>query len=134
MEQRTTLIGPKGADIEGTFKWIEERLKRVEDKLWPHADGSGTERYDNWTQRSDGLDYPGSYGVGPNKVSATPDQKTVEPVGDLEVGDPVRVLKDDNNVDPEVYTVQALADEGRLVYVKDGHPGYMRDRVVQVKG
>jgi hypothetical protein len=31
------------------------------------ADGSGTERYDNWTQHSDGTDYPGSYGVGPQK-------------------------------------------------------------------
>src|ERR1700678_1575670 len=31
----------------------------------PEVAGSGTERYaDNWTQVSDGTDYPGSYGVG----------------------------------------------------------------------
>jgi hypothetical protein len=52
---------------------LDVRVKAIEDKLWPPvADGSGTERYDgsgtgryadNWTQVSDGSDYPGSYGV-----------------------------------------------------------------------
>ncbi len=48
---------------------LHERVQRIEDKLWPPvADGSGTERYDNWTQHSNGTDYPGSYGVGPETV------------------------------------------------------------------
>ena len=55
---------------------IDRRLHCIEEKLWPKADGSGTERYadgsgteryaDNWTQISNGKDYPGSYGVGPD--------------------------------------------------------------------
>ena len=44
---------------------IEARLARVEAKLWPPIEeGSGTGRYDHWTQTGDGKDYPGSYGVG----------------------------------------------------------------------
>jgi hypothetical protein len=61
----------EGVDIGATLQEIDRRLLAIEQKLWPPpADGSGTERYDHWTQHSDGTDYPGSYGVGPLKPFA----------------------------------------------------------------
>lgn len=66
----TSDVAPDGtAPTKGLIDHIralDARLQALEDKLFPPvADGSGTERYDNWTQHSDGTDYPGSYGVGP---------------------------------------------------------------------
>jgi hypothetical protein len=62
-------------NLQVVVRELEKRLEAIEGKLWPAADGSGTERYadgsgteryaDNWTQVSNGKDYPGSYGVGP---------------------------------------------------------------------
>jgi hypothetical protein len=119
--ERTTLIKGEQADIEGTFAWIERRLKCVEDKLWPPiADGSGTERYDNWTQHSDGLEYPGSYGVVGN----------AEP--DLKVGDSIRVINDDASVDPEVHSAVS-ATPIEVTFMKHGSLNAVpRDRVVKV--
>jgi hypothetical protein len=95
---------------------------------WP--DGSGTGRYDNWTQRSDGLDYPGSYGVGePAKAPLKPFEPFV-PADTLKAGDAVRVTAEDGTVDPHTYTVSHIED-GK-VYLEGDHPAYARDHVVQV--
>jgi hypothetical protein len=48
-----------------TLRKFDDRLQAIEDKVFANSDGSGTARYENWTQRSDGTEYPGSYGVGP---------------------------------------------------------------------
>ena len=59
---------------------LDARIQRIEDKLWPPvADGSGTERYDNWTQVSDGSNYPGSYGVSTERKPFVPFSDDLEP-------------------------------------------------------
>ena len=66
-------------NLQIAVRELEQRLEAIEGKLWPQpADGSGTERYDNWTQVSDGKDYPGSYGVGDTSKPLVPFAPTDE--------------------------------------------------------
>ena len=56
---------------EGYSVWSDQKFRAEFDvpASVDAASGSGTGRYgegDNWTQHSDGTDYPGSYGVGPD--------------------------------------------------------------------
>ena len=125
---RTMLVGPQGADVEATFKWIEERLKVIEDHIWPPpADGSGTERYDNWTQTGDGTQYPGSYGVGEPKPFV-PFDETKDPIV---VGDSVRIITAAGEVDPAVHKVSGVSTAGEVFVEGDEHPHH-RDAVVRV--
>ena len=86
--------------------------------------GSGTLRYqegDNWTQTGDGTDYPGSYGVGP----------------DLKVGDDVRVIEANGQVNPKVSRITKIdpgTSDGQIFFVDGGDSkGYFRDRVVRMR-
>lgn len=120
--QLTSEAGAGGAPathgIIDHLRILDQRVQRIEDKLWPHADGSGTARYaDNWTQTGDGTDYPGSYGVGP--------------VDTLKVGDTVRVTSAEGVVDPEARKVTSVSNG--LVYTDGILIGYPRDHVVVVK-
>jgi hypothetical protein len=85
------------------------------------CDGSGTGRYpegDNWTQHSDGLDYPGSYGVGNETLVA---------------GSDIRVLNLDGSVDPVIYKATTVTSE-RVTFERDGHEAIVpRSSVVKVK-
>lgn len=122
-------MNPSGnIELQQTVRELEERLHRVEKVVFKIDDGSGTGRYvDNWTQESDGTEYPpSSYGTG------TATLKPFVPFDDLKVGDLVRVQNEDGTVDPMVYTVSSISEDGKLVYVKDDHPGYSRDKVVRV--
>lgn len=66
-------------NLQTVVRDLEKRLEAIEGKLWPSDDGSGTERYaDNWTQVSDGKDYPGSYGVGDTSKPLVPFAPTDE--------------------------------------------------------
>jgi hypothetical protein len=111
-------------NLQTTVREIEERLHRVEKEVFKIADGSGTGRYvDNWTQESDGKDYPpSSYGTGN------------EPAPDvLTVGSSFRILRADQSVDPVVHVATALSD-GLVTYESDGETlEVSRDHVVTVK-
>jgi hypothetical protein len=113
------------------------------------ADGSGTGRYGehgNWTQVSDGTDYPGSYGVGkrdgvgsvgqelkpflPTEEERDAAKKELPPfVPFLETGDSVRVIGADGQVDPAIHKVVGVGTES--VAVDDGN-SYPHDKVVAV--
>ena len=98
---------------------LDARIGRIEDNIWPNGDGSGTGRYregTNWTQISDGTDYPGSYGVGP----------------DLVVGDSVRVVNDGGDVDPVVHVVTSV-NADRITFEENKAPIVVkRAQVVKV--
>ena len=104
---------------------LDARIGRIEDNIWPNGDGSGTGRYregTNWTQISDGTDYPGSYGVGPDK-------KPFVPFDELAVGDLVRVIDEHSNVDPDIHKIVGVGPDS--VAVDDGKT-YTRDHVAKV--
>jgi hypothetical protein len=113
--------------IIGHLRSIDDRLQAIENKLWPKLeDGSGTERYDNWTQHSDGTDYPGSYGVGEQK----PFVPFSEP--DIVAGDSIRVVQASGEVDPVVHVVTE-ATASVVTFEVDGVPvDVPRDHVVKV--
>jgi len=99
---------------------LDKRTRAIEQKLWPHADGSGTDRYDHWTQTGDGTGYPGSYGI-----------KTDGPIDPIKLGDSVRVIGADGKVDPTVRTVSGVIANGN-VCVDGLVTEYTRDKVVRV--
>ena len=105
---------------------LDHRVRAIEEKLWPNSDGSGTDRYvDNWTQVSDGSNYPGSYGVGE-------ELKPFAPFDDLLAGDSIRVINESGLVDPDIYTATSVSAEK----VEFSHDGQVvtapRDHVVKV--
>jgi uncharacterized protein with von Willebrand factor type A (vWA) domain len=113
-------------ELQKTVRELEERLHRVEKELFKIDDGSGTGRYpDNWTQTSDGNDYPGSYGVGPSTA-----QKTFVPFDDpIKSGDQVRVIGSNGVVDSVIHVVVGAGAD--TLAVDDGN-SYPRDKVVRV--
>jgi hypothetical protein len=111
------------------------------------ADGSGTGRWgghDNWTFHGDGTQYPPAYGIDPNMTPApfVPIQEPPTPASEapavasaasLTPGGTVRILRDDNTVDPQVHVVKWFS--GTLVtYEENGETLEVnRDHVVAVK-
>ena len=90
-----------------------------------YSDGSGTARYaDNWTQVSDGTDYPGSYGVG-QQAPFVPFNEA----DDLAAGDSVRVIDANGVVKPEIHKVVSIGADS--IAVDDGDK-YPRSKVVRV--
>ena len=102
--------------------------------------GSGTGRYgegDNWTQHSDGTDYPGSYGVGPEGIGS--DGQPLKPFAPgiqpdiLVVGSSFRILRVDQTVDPTVHVITAI-NLGVVTYESNGETlEVSRDHIVAVK-
>lgn len=123
-------MNPSGnIELQQTVRELEERLHRVEKVVFHIDDGSGTGRYDNWTQTGDGTEYPGSYGVGAEKKPFVP---YTEP-DVLVTGSAFRILKADQSVDPVVHVATAVS-AGLVSYESDGETlEVSRDHVVSVK-
>jgi hypothetical protein len=86
---------------------------------------------DHWTQTGDGTEYPKeSYGTGELKPFVP-----YEPADDLAVGDTVRVIEADGEVNQEARKVTSIEDlaGGKTVFVEGGDQfGYPRDKVTRV--
>jgi hypothetical protein len=109
---------------------LDRRVREIEVKLFPQADGSGTGRYpDNWTQIGDGTEYPGSYGVGAQSDELKPFVPFVEDSGPIKAGDYVRVIGSDGVVDSAIHSVVSVGAD--TLVVDDGN-SYPRDKVVRV--
>jgi hypothetical protein len=120
--------------LEGNLLPAQQRAGYVA----PLPDGSGTERYDgsgtgrhidNWTQESDGTKYPAhSYGTGLEPF--VPFEETLQS-DTLAVGDSVRTINADGNVDQTIFTVSGITPDGE-VHTQENDGSYPRNRVVQV--